>query len=170
MKKMIAITILLALVPLVSAQERVYQVELEYSSGAVAMAGIGLADSFPQDIRNPPDSGYRIELLSQQGETIFQHTFNFPLDTYIEPSQQCYDTQTLEYRPELCPPGKQPYLRLDHATAIINIPFSPAGKEINLYDPGGRLMLTSDVEGFSCGNLVCDARETRASCPADCAE
>lgn len=52
----------------------------------------------------------------------------------------------------------------------LEIPYFPTGRNINIYDNGGRMVLLADISEFArlCGDGVCHANESFGTCPQDC--
>ncbi|MFH1978593.1 MAG: hypothetical protein ABIJ92_04680 [Candidatus Aenigmatarchaeota archaeon] len=132
------------------------------------MNNVILETSYPSD-DVILEKDYTIELVSNDNEILYIYNFNFPLEIFFDPFPECFDEQTLEFVHENCPDFVA-HRTYTESTVFLNVPYSPAGEKINIYDEIGIRVLSFDVSGVACGNDVCDLVETVSSCPQDCQE
>lgn len=78
--------LLLLLVPAVIALEssRVYIVDMSYADGQLAVKDHLLKFGYAPDYRLQPESGFRIEVLSAEGEALYAFNFEIPTDEFTD--------------------------------------------------------------------------------------
>lgn len=119
------------------AQEsRFYKINLISSQGKLELKDITV---LPGAISTVPNEGaYQYDLLSFTGLSLFSDHFNVLPSTR---SVRVFDTETGESTSEI--------IKEDNVRIVLGIPYFPNGKEIEVYDPENKKILTISVEHFA---------------------
>lgn len=121
---------------LIIAQEsKFYNINLLYDKGKISLENIAV---LPGDISKPSKEGdYRIELISLSGSSLFTDYFQIPLSIHGDE----FDPKTGQFVAKI--------IKTDNAEIIVNIPYFPDGKAINIYDSQNTKVLEIPVIGFA---------------------
>jgi hypothetical protein len=101
---------------------------------------------------------YRADLLSLDGVRLSSK--HFDILTTIEVEDFDPDTGLFVARE----------VKVDTPGGIVHIPYFANGRQINIYDGAGELVLVIPVIQFAntCGDAICDGHESHDSCASDC--
>ena len=136
----------------------VFFLSVDYDGNNYSLNEISLTEGQAPDYNNQPESGYRCDLVSNNDEVLY--SFNF-----ASPKKICHDV--FDEANKTISGGCK---TLDKGNFSLEMPYSKNARNINLYDPAGKMILYADVSSMSdsCGNEVCDAGENFKTCPQDC--
>lgn len=147
-----------SLLPCFARQEKAYFLDIAYDNDEYGVKEISLIDGSGPDNNVKPENGFRCDLVSSSGEIL--HSFEFELKKVI-----CVDKAVEETG------GQTGGCRLlSEGSFSLIVPYFPTGENINIYDPGGKMILFADVSMFSdlCGDGICQERENSGNCARDC--
>ena len=112
-----------------------YQITLNYDKGSFTLKDTVV---FPGEISKATQEGaYKVELLSFSNTSLY--TSNFDIATSIHGEEFDYTTGKVTSQT----------ITVENTDVVINIPYFPNGKEINVYDLESKKVLTFSVEHFS---------------------
>jgi hypothetical protein len=134
-----------------------YAVDLNYdgSAGAAQIKSINLVNGAANGGLEPT-GGWRYDVVTAQGEIINHRFIAVPVD--------CSSANAAD------PKAKVTCTEKDQFDLPLEIPFDASAKNINIYDPSGKMVAFVDVSEFSqiCGDGVCGGQENFKTCPQDC--
>ncbi|MBI2028787.1 MAG: hypothetical protein HYT07_04225 [Candidatus Levybacteria bacterium] len=128
-------SLLFVINPVSAKESKFYHINLLYDKGNIELKNIAV---LPGEISQVPQEGeYIVELISGVGTTLYIDHFQIPLTIHGEE----IDPETGEFT--------SISVNLDSTEIVLNIPFFPDGKVINIYDSQNTKVLEIPVEGFS---------------------
>lgn len=121
--------------PTFAQEAKFYHVNLSYDAGKIELKDIAV---FPGEISQIPQEGeYRFELVSLTGTILYTDHFDIPLSIHgerIDPNTGEFVSRTIT---------------TDNTEIVLNIPYSPNGKTINIYGSSNSKVLEVPVIGFA---------------------
>lgn len=145
----------------------VYQLELSYSKGAVAIENMTLTNA-PVDAAQP-EEGYEIRLFSSDNKVISTQRFVFPDEISVTPPAECFDNGTGDFSDEKCPDFSA-HKELEYAGTIVNVPYEERAVKLAVFSPEGKKLAERDITSLAdyCGDGKCGDREYPFTCQEDC--
>jgi len=110
----------------------------------------------PASIVQEPTGGWYYDVVNTAGEILDHHFFEVPL--------VCTKVNEADPKSQItCAENNQ-------FDATVEIAYNPLAKNINFYNPQGKMVFFADLTQFlqDCGNGVCDNNENYSNCPQDC--
>lgn len=121
--------------PTFAQENKFYNVNLLYDKGKIDLKNIAV---LPGEISQVAQEGeYRFELASLAGTILYSNRFEVPLSIHgeeIDPATGGFVSRTITQ---------------DQANIVVNVPYFPNGKEIDIYDPENKKILTIPVQHFA---------------------
>lgn len=145
-KILILIIVFVLFVSSVFAKEqRIYDLILKYDKGAVTKQSLIVTIGIFNEVKDQPENGYRLELKSFDNKILYSQKFNFDLtNAFSPPPKGTFDDEGRQISiPE------QKIIILDEAEIELIFPFSPDGKQIDIYDSSNKKILTISVAHFA---------------------
>lgn len=144
-KTLIFIIIFALAVPSVFAKEqKVYDLILNYDKGTVAKQSLTVAIGVFSKETDQPERGYRLELRSFDNRILYSQNFLFDLVANFLAPPGTFDEEGRQISiPE------QEIAIFDEAEKELIFPFFSNGKQIEIYDPENKKILTISVEHFA---------------------
>lgn len=119
----------------IGQESKFYNANLLYDKGKIELKDIAV---LPGEISQIPQEGeYKFELISFAGTILYTNHFNVPLSIHgeeIDPTTGQFISKTI---------------KTDNVEFILNIPYFPIGKSINIYDSKNINVLEIPVIGFA---------------------
>jgi len=120
-----------------AALEKFYLLTLTYNNGSIQLKNVNV---LPGIISQANQGGnYRAELISNLNKFLYKITFDVPTLTSIHGEDFDYTTGKVTSKET----------KLDTLDIVFNIPYSPNGKEIDVYDSENKKILTISVAHFA---------------------
>lgn len=120
---------------IIAQESKFYTLNLLYDKGEIELKDIAV---LPGEISQVSQEGeYKFELVSFDDKILYNNHFNIPLSIHgeeIDPKTGQFISKTI---------------KTDNVEFILNIPYFPIGKVINIYDSQNTKILEIPVIGFS---------------------
>ncbi len=138
--------------------QRAYSVVISYGRDGYSVNEVAIINGIAPDRNRQPDNGFRCDVVSMNDEILDSFVFALP-DTI------CSDS--IAASGAMSGTGCR---RQEQGSFILEIPYYPTGRNINIYDAAGKMVAFADIESFAqiCGDGICQANENRGTCPQDC--
>ena len=135
-----------------------YFLNVAYDNNDYKLKEISVIPGLAPDRRVQPQNGYQCDLVSFNDEILY--SFKFDLTKTI-----CSDEKA-EGKNEQISGCKT----MDQGNFSLIIPYYQSGKNINIYNPDGKMIFFADVSGFAiiCGDDICQTNENFGTCLQDC--
>ena len=154
MRKVIFLTILIALMPAIFADTLSYSAVIDYDNGALSLKDILLIKAAPMPISKTGE--YAARIASFKDEILFETAFNINLEPF--------------YSVPLSKETAKSPQKLTKTNFDLLLPYYPNAKSLQILKEGNTL-LEIDLSKFStCDeNKICGGSESLEACPSDCA-
>lgn len=145
-KFIITILIVFLFIPSVFAKEqRVYDLTLKYDEGTVTKQSLIVTIGIFNEVKDQPENGYRLEVNSFDNKVLYAQKFLFDL---ASPNFSA-PPETFDENGRQISIPKQNIVILDEVEQEIIFPYFPNGKQIDIYDPENKKILTISVMQFA---------------------
>lgn len=118
-----------------AAQDKFYLLTLTYDNGNIQFKNVNVFAGIISQANQGGD--YRAELISNSDRFLYKTNFDIP--TSIHGEEFDYTTGKIT----------QKEVELNNIDIILNVPYFPNGKEINIFDPKNKKILTISVAHFA---------------------
>lgn len=143
---LIGFLILFLFVPSVFAKEqRVYDLTLKYDEGIITKQSLIVTIGVFNEVKDQSENSYRLELLSLDNKIHYAHNFSFDLVADFSPPPP----GTFDEKGRQISIPRENTIIFDEAEKELIFPFFPDGKEIEIYDPENKKILTISVAHFA---------------------
>jgi hypothetical protein len=142
-KQILAMAVILGIILLVSTlsgvygkqvENRIFSLSLKYESGNINLVNVTLKYGFAPGRETQPTSGYTAEIISTQNAKLYSFRFEVP--------NQYLQVPPLEGQPT----GS--VITLDNVNFTLITPYFTDAKQINIYNPDNKLLLSVDVSQY----------------------
>jgi len=153
----------LAVLPLISQAaasdkflRRIYSLTIDFDKTGYAAREVSLVNGKAPDRATQPQTGFRCEVVSANDEILYSFLFNLP-------DVLCSDSFLKTGNTGGC-------AKKDEGSFTLVIPYYSTGRNINIYDLSGKMVLFADISEFAriCGDNICQANENNGNCSKDC--
>ncbi len=125
-------------------EQRVYDLTLKYDKGTITKQSIIVTIGIFNEVTDQPANGYRLELKSFDNKILYNQKFSFDLTGVFVAPPGTFDGNGRQ----IFVPNENT-ITVDQADKEIIFPFFPNGKEIDIFAPDNKKVLTISVAHFA---------------------